>query len=77
MHARTEQGLVLVRAHFRAEVTLNPWRALFEMSGRRLVPTGEAYAAMWIEDGLQPMYRRIFAEATIDVGGGPPAAADD
>ena len=69
-----EQGLVLVRAHFRAEVTLNPWRSVFEMSDRRLVAASDAYPAMWIEDGFQPMYRRIFAEAT-DVEDGPSPSA--
>jgi ADP-ribose pyrophosphatase YjhB (NUDIX family) len=58
-----ERGLVLVRAHFLAEVTLNPWQPIFEMSGRRLVAANNAHAAMWIEDGFQPMYQRIFAEA--------------
>jgi len=58
-----EQGLVLVRAHWRAEVHLHPWRPAFEMTHRRLVPAGQALAAMWIEEGFSPMYRRIFAEA--------------
>jgi ADP-ribose pyrophosphatase YjhB (NUDIX family) len=61
-----EQGLVLVRAHWRAEVRLDPWQPAHEMTHRRLVPAGQAEATMWIEDGLQPMYARIFAEAAID-----------
>lgn len=56
-----EAGLVLVRAHWRAEVQLNPWRPKFEMTRRRLVPV--AIASTWIPDGYAPMYRRIFAEA--------------
>jgi 8-oxo-dGTP pyrophosphatase MutT (NUDIX family) len=58
-----EAGLVLVRAHWQAGVQLNLWQPRFEMTGRRLVPVGEALAAMWIEDGYRPMYRRVFAEA--------------
>jgi hypothetical protein len=41
---------------------------MFEMTHRRLVPADTAYTAMWIEDGFQPMYRRIFAESA---GSGP------
>lgn len=58
-----EAGLVLVRAFWRAEVKLDPWEPGFEMVGRRLVPAGQALASMWIQDGLDPMYRRIFTEA--------------
>jgi 8-oxo-dGTP pyrophosphatase MutT (NUDIX family) len=58
-----EEGLVLVRAHWRAEVELNPWQPTFEMTHRRLVPLGEALASIWIPDGYAPMYRRIVAEA--------------
>lgn len=69
-----EQGLVLVRAHWRAEVTLRPWRPAFEMTYRRLAPADQALAAMWIEDGFPPMYRRIFAEAARREPGCGPAA---
>jgi hypothetical protein len=58
-----EAGLVLVRAQWRADVRLDPWRPAFEMIGRRLVPAAGALAAMWIEDGFAPLYRRMFAEA--------------
>jgi ADP-ribose pyrophosphatase YjhB (NUDIX family) len=58
-----EQGLVLVRAHYLAEVTLQPWQPAHEMTDRRLVPADTAYAQMWIDDGFAPMYRRMFAEA--------------
>jgi ADP-ribose pyrophosphatase YjhB (NUDIX family) len=67
-----EAGLVLVRAHWRAEVRLRPWRPAHEMTHRRLVPADQALASMWIEDGFAPMYRRIFAEAARpDPGCGP------
>ncbi|MFL6078245.1 MAG: NUDIX domain-containing protein [Mycobacteriales bacterium] len=58
-----EAGRALVRAHWRAEVRLEPWRPEYEMTGRRLVPAAGALAAMWIEDGFAPLYRRMFAEA--------------
>jgi ADP-ribose pyrophosphatase YjhB (NUDIX family) len=63
-----EAGLVLVRAMWRAEVRLDPWRPRFEMAGRRLVPAAEAHAGMWIEEGFRPIYRRIFAEAALPTG---------
>jgi ADP-ribose pyrophosphatase YjhB (NUDIX family) len=58
-----EEGLVLVRAHWLAEVRLEAWRPRYEMTGRRLVPRDEALDTMWIEHGFAPMYRRIFSEA--------------
>jgi ADP-ribose pyrophosphatase YjhB (NUDIX family) len=38
-----EQGLVLVRSHWRAEVVLHPWEPRFEMTHRLLVPAGDAF----------------------------------
>jgi ADP-ribose pyrophosphatase YjhB (NUDIX family) len=63
-----QAGLVLVRAWWRAEVRLDPWRPRFEIVRRRLVPPAEAFASMWIEEGYEPMYRRIFAEAALPTG---------
>jgi ADP-ribose pyrophosphatase YjhB (NUDIX family) len=63
-----QTGLVLVRAWWRAEVRLDPWRPRFEIVRRRLVPLAEAFASMWIEEGFEPMYRRIFAEAALPTG---------
>ncbi len=60
-----EEGLVLVRAHWRAEVILYPWQPAFEMTHRQLVPAEQAPDAMWIENGFEPMYWRIFTEAAI------------
>jgi ADP-ribose pyrophosphatase YjhB (NUDIX family) len=37
-----EQGLAIVRAHWRATVSLAPWRPRHEMVGRRLVTMDEA-----------------------------------
>lgn len=58
-----EAGLVLVRAHWRAEVRLDPWQPRHEMVGRRLVPPAEAFDRMWIPDGFEPLFRRILALA--------------
>jgi ADP-ribose pyrophosphatase YjhB (NUDIX family) len=64
-----EAGLVLVRAHWRAQVGLHPWQPRFEMLARRLVAIGEAFGRMWIPDGYAPMYRRIFTAAGIPADG--------
>jgi hypothetical protein len=56
---------VLVRSHWRAEVRVLRWEPRFEMTHRRLVPADEAFGSMTIPDGLQPLYRRLFAEAAI------------
>jgi ADP-ribose pyrophosphatase YjhB (NUDIX family) len=67
-----EQGRVLVRAWWQADVTLLAWEPAFEMTHRRLVPADQAPAVVWMEDGYEPMYRRIFAEAARhDRGCGP------
>lgn len=55
-----EAGLELVRSQWLAEVVLEPWRPRFEMTGRRLVPLGEAFDRMWIAPGFEPLYRRLF-----------------
>lgn len=60
-----EEGLVLVRSMWRAEVRLAPWDPRFEMAHRRLLPAEEAFQSLAIPDGLGPFYRRLFAEAAI------------
>jgi ADP-ribose pyrophosphatase YjhB (NUDIX family) len=60
-----EQGLVLVRSHWRAVVRVLTWEPRFEMTHRRLVPADAAFRAMTIAEGLAPLYRRMFAEAAI------------
>jgi hypothetical protein len=39
------------------------------MTHRRLVPADEALWALTVPDALQPLYRRMFAEAAICVPG--------
>ena len=58
-----EQGLVLVRSMWRAEVRLEPWDPHFEIAHRRLVPADEALRLLTIaERGMAPIYRRMFLE---------------
>jgi ADP-ribose pyrophosphatase YjhB (NUDIX family) len=58
-----QEGLVLVRSHWRADVRMQAWRPRFEMTHRRLVPADEAFRSLTIPRGLQALYRRVFAEA--------------
>lgn len=37
-----EQGLVLVRSYWRAEVTIEPWRPEFEIRHRKIIALGDA-----------------------------------
>jgi ADP-ribose pyrophosphatase YjhB (NUDIX family) len=60
-----EQGLVLVRSLWRAQVRLERWQPRFEITYRRLVPADEALRVMTIEEGMGPIYRRMFAAAAI------------
>ncbi|MFE6333505.1 NUDIX domain-containing protein [Streptomyces sp. NPDC057798] len=63
-----EAGVVLVRSHWLAQVTLDPWQPWFEMTALQLVPASEVLARMWIADGFAPLYRRMFAEAALATG---------
>ena len=58
-----EEGLVLVRSMWRAEVRADPWDPRLEMSHRRLLRAEEAFRSLTVPDGLGPFYRRLFAEA--------------
>lgn len=60
-----EEGLVLVRSMWRAEVRLAPWDPRFEMAHRRLLPAEEVFRSVAIPGGLGPFYRRLLAEAAI------------
>jgi ADP-ribose pyrophosphatase YjhB (NUDIX family) len=57
-----QEGLVLVRSHWRAEVQLHAWRPHFEMTHRRLVPSDEGLASLAIPGGLEALYRGMFEE---------------
>lgn len=58
-----EQGLVLVRSIWLAEVELTPWEPRFEIAHRRVVPAAELLAHLWMEEGFEPLYHRALVEA--------------
>ena len=59
-----EQGLVLVRSVWRAEVALGPWEPRFEIAHRRLV-TAETLRTLEIGVPFAPLIRRALAEAGV------------
>ncbi|WP_327034302.1 NUDIX hydrolase [Micromonospora ureilytica] len=63
-----EQGLVLVRALWRADVDLDAWRPAHEMVERRLVPPESVWDALTVPVDWEPIYRRILVEAGIPAG---------
>jgi ADP-ribose pyrophosphatase YjhB (NUDIX family) len=60
-----EEGLVLVRSIWRAEVTLLPWQPEHEIPFRRVVPVRDLARQLWMEDGAAPIYARAAAEAAL------------
>ena len=60
-----EEGLVLVRSIWRAEVTLLPWRPEHEIPFRRVVPARDLARHLWTEDGSAPIYSRAAREAEL------------
>src|SRR5258708_28413962 len=58
-----EEGRVLVRSLWRAEVELMPWEPLFEIVHRLAVPVTDLLSHLWMEEGFEPIYRRALAEA--------------
>jgi ADP-ribose pyrophosphatase YjhB (NUDIX family) len=58
-----EQGLVLVRSVWLAQVELAPWEPRFEIAHRRLVPAAELLAHLWMGEGFEPIYHRALVEA--------------
>jgi ADP-ribose pyrophosphatase YjhB (NUDIX family) len=59
----SEEGPVLVRSIWRAEVELMSWEPRFEIAHRRSVPAAELMAHFWMEEGFEPIYHRAFVEA--------------
>jgi ADP-ribose pyrophosphatase YjhB (NUDIX family) len=59
----TEQGLVLVRAFWRADVELLPWEPVHEMKYRQQVAPAAALAQMAIPVGLVPLNQHLIEEA--------------
>jgi 8-oxo-dGTP pyrophosphatase MutT (NUDIX family) len=58
-----EQGLVLIRSLWRAEVRLLGWNPEPGIPYRRVVPAAELRRHLWTEEGLQPIYLRALLEA--------------
>ena len=58
-----EEGVVLVRSVWRAEVELMPWEPRFEIVHRRVVPATDLMSHLWMEEGFEPIYRRALEEA--------------
>ncbi len=59
----SEEGLVLVRSIWRAEVELMSWEPRFEIAHRRIVPSAELMLHLWMEEGFEPIYHRALVEA--------------
>jgi len=59
-----EQGLVLVRALWRADIELRPWKPEFEVPHRRLV-TPNALRTLAIGGEFAPIIRRALKEAGV------------
>ena len=60
-----EEGLVLVRSVWRAEVEVMPWDPRFEIRHRRIVPAAELLANLWMEEGFERLYYRALLEADL------------
>jgi ADP-ribose pyrophosphatase YjhB (NUDIX family) len=60
-----EEGLILVRSIWRAEVALRPWQPEHEIPFRRMVPARDLAKHLWIEDGTGPIYARAAREAAL------------
>lgn len=58
-----EQGLVLVRSFWRADVELGPWQPEFEIAHRRLVAPNELVTDFVSRHPFAPIIRRAIAEA--------------
>ena len=57
------EGGVFVRSFWRAEVELAPWKPMFEIPYRRVVPAEEWSAHLWVRDGFAPIFQRAFTQA--------------
>lgn len=60
-----ENGLVLVRSIWRAEVRLLAWQPAHEIGFRRVVPARDLPVHLWMEDGAGPIYSRAAREAAL------------
>lgn len=58
-----EQGRVLVRSLWLAQVELMPWEPRFEIRHRRVVPAADLIEHLSMEAGFEPLYYRALLEA--------------
>ncbi len=58
-----ERDVVLVRAHWAARVTVEPWQPVHEIVARKEVAEASAMSALTIEPGLEPFYEEIWQRA--------------
>ncbi len=65
-HSGHEEGLVLVRSQWRADVSLADWSPEFEVAHRRTVPSDAWRSHLHFSDGWEPIFERFFTEAGID-----------
>ena len=64
-----EEGLVLVRSTWRAQVELAEWLPQFEVPHRKVVPVTELRHHLFMEEGFEPLYLRQLQEAGISLTG--------
>ena len=64
-----ERDLVLVRAHWAARVTAEPWQPVHEILERKEVAEAKVMSALTIEPGLEPLYEEIWrrARSVVDI----------
>ena len=60
-----EAGLTLVRSFWRAEVSLNPWEPLFEVSHRNLEPAHEVLDHLTLDAGYLPILLKAVTDLLI------------
>ncbi|MFN2609771.1 MAG: NUDIX domain-containing protein [Actinomycetota bacterium] len=60
-----EEGLVLIRSQWVADVDLQQWAPQYEIPHRRVVPASQWREHIWIEDGWLAFVTRAFSEANI------------
>ena len=58
-----QEGVVLVRAYWHADVVVNPWDPKFEIGHRRLVSESEVLSRVNVDPAYLPLYRRALDEA--------------
>ncbi len=59
-----EEGLILVRAVWRATVSVREWDPQYEMNHRRIVPFQEAMRQISFSLCPRPVFKRMFQEAS-------------